>query len=150
MCCTLGAVLQGHGKADSEDSDSSHPQSPDANREPGSVRLQLVLYLACLCISICHASMPTWSHAHHVCLPHMWHTCVDEMAYCTVGWYYTKDSVLHGTKGDSKGILFLCFHLPPSLSFSGCMHPSPLSSFSSGHKIICRGCHSIVSVCVDA
>lgn len=39
MCRTLGAVLQGHGKADSEDedSDSSHPQSPDATREPGSV-----------------------------------------------------------------------------------------------------------------
>ena len=65
--------LQGHASADSEDSDSSHPQSPDAAHDAGSV--STLILQGCNCAD---AELDSDACTHSIILPVFcgaWHTC---------------------------------------------------------------------------
>ena len=62
--------LQGHAGADSEDSDSSHPESPDAARDAGSVS-SLILHVC----KATDAQLDSDACAHDIMLPSFCDAC---------------------------------------------------------------------------
>lgn len=83
---THNSWLQGHASADSEDSDSSHPQSPDAAHEAGSV--STLILQSCNCAD---AELDSDACTHSIILTVLcdaWHTC-EAHCKCQLSFFTT-------------------------------------------------------------